>query len=391
MLESMNLFFVPSQDPTALGRRVAAAAKQHALVTEAVIGLPTLLRPQHITCAYRDTESFSTRMFQAGILKGGLASLSGEDHARMRRVYNLFFTPRALARYEESVVRPSIAEVVDRLQKKERVDLLDDFCVVAPKEIISRLFGLPLSHLEANDSRVRAMFRSIIQIGNPVAAAAGTQAFHETLAELAPLIDREMTSPGPTLLGEILRVLKDEGMASLETCQQIVISLILGGYETTIWLFANALYSLLAHPAALAEVRQDPDRIAQAIEESMRWCPSSVGSIRLVEKKVSLPDLELEPGMVVYVAAISSHYDESLYPEPQRYDLKRRVTPMIFGGGPHFCVGAQLARLEARVGLSALIAAFPNLRLDPAEPPTFTYGVRESVAHGPDRLPAFLR
>jgi cytochrome P450 len=390
MLQTMNLLCLPSTDPTALGRRLGAAAKKNAIVHEPSLGLPMLLRSQHIGPALRDTESFSNRMFQAGVLKGGLASLAGEEHTRMRRIYNLFFTPRALARYEESIVRPTVTDMVGRLKEKEHVDLLDDFCVAVPKHIISRLFGLPLEHLDKNDARVRTMFRGIIQIGNPLAATAADQALSDTLQDLAPLIDEEMATPSHRLLGEIIRVLKEEGMASLEICQQIVISLLLGGYETTIWLFANALHALLAHPEVLSQVRQAPESISGAIEESMRWCPSTVGTVRLVEKKVSLPDLELEPGTVVYLAATTGHYDENQYPEPERYDIKRKVTPMIFGGGPHFCVGAQLARMEARIALSELIANHPALRLDPVEPPIFTYGVRESVAHGPDRLPAFL-
>lgn len=92
-----NLFFVPSTDPTALGRRLAAAAKEAPLVLEAGLGLQTLLRGPHIMAALRDSETYSTRMFQAGILKGSLAALSGQEHQQMRRIYNMFFTPRGAA------------------------------------------------------------------------------------------------------------------------------------------------------------------------------------------------------------------------------------------------------------------------------------------------------
>lgn len=390
MFETQNLLFVPSTDPTDLGKRLVAAGQRSPIVIEAGLGLPTLLRGPHITAALRDTESFSTRMFQAGILKGGLAALAGEEHQKMRRVYNMFFTPRAVQRYEDSITRPIADQVVAGLAGRDHADLIDEFAVALPKRVISTLFGLPLEQLEENDARVRTMFRGIIQVQNPVAVAESEVAYQATLADLAPLIEREMHSPGPSLLGEIIRVMKDEGMASVHNCQQVVISLILGGYETTIWLFANALHSLLVHPEVLAQVQARPELVVPAIEESMRWCPSNTGAIRLVEKKVSLPDLELEPGTVVYLAAVAMHYDESQYPDPYRFQLGRKVTPMIFGGGSHYCVGAQLARMEARVGISALLARFPNLRRDPSHQPTFTYGVRESVAYGPDRLPAWL-
>ncbi|MEZ4298105.1 MAG: cytochrome P450 [Polyangiaceae bacterium] len=391
MEQAKHLFFVPSQDPTALGRRLAAEAKERPVVTDADLGLPVVLRKSHVTAAFRDTETFTTRMFQAGILNGGLASLQGEAHTRMRKVYNMFFTARAVDRYEEKFAVPIAEQVVSELEGKDRADLLDAFAVEMPKRVISALFGLPLEQLTENDARIRDMFRSIVQIGNPEAAAAGQKAYEEALVQIDEIARKEMASPSDTLLGEIMRVLAAEDMASIENCQQIVLSLLLGGYETTIWLLADALYALLAHPEALARVQKDPSLIPPAVEESMRWCPSNVGTVRLVERPFEMDDLKLAAGSVVYLAMAANHYDDELYPNPAAYDIDRRPTPMIFGGGPHFCVGAPLARMEARVGLGKLLARFPDLRLDTSEKPTFMYGVRGSVAYGPDKLPAFLK
>lgn len=388
---SRNLFFVPSDDPTALPRRFADAARETPLVQDSVIGLPVVLRKHHIAAAFRDPETFTTRMFAAGILKGGLAAMQGEEHAKMRRIYTMFFTPRAVERYEEKIVRPIVADVVKGLRGREAVDLIDPFCMDVPKRVISALFGLPMDQLAENDERVRAMFRSIIQIGNPVAAAEGQRAYEDALGQITEVAEREMAAPSDTLLGEIVRTLKAEDMASLEACQQIVLSLLLGGYETTIWLLANSLFALLSHPEALAKVRGDMGLLPAAIEEGMRWCPSSVGTLRLVEKPFEMDELSLSPGMVVYLAGIAQHYDEEVYPRPEVFDLTRKVQPQIFGGGMHYCIGAPLARMEARVGLSVLLEAFPGLGLDPDQKATWMYGVRESVAHGPDRLPVVLR
>jgi cytochrome P450 len=167
----------------------------------------------------------------------------------------------------------------------------------------------------------------------------------------------------------------------------------LGGYETTIWMVANALHALLANPAALEQVRRDHALIPAAIDESMRWCPSVAGTLRLVERDVTLGgDLKLQAGGVIYLPVVA-HYDEATHPSPEVFDLARRPAPtvMVFGGGAHYCVGAPLARMEARVALSTLLTRFPDVRLDPSEKPTFSYGVRESVAHGPDKLPALLQ
>lgn len=391
MTLSRQLFFVPSSDPTAIARRFAAAAKEAPLVHDPDLGLPVVLRKNHLNAIFRDGATFTTRMFDAGILKGGLAALQGEDHARMRRIYNLFFTPRAVERYEERIARPVVDEVMRELREKNPGDLLEAFCMAVPKRVISALFGLPLEQLTENDARVRAMFRGIIRIGDPVAAAEAQRAYEEMLAQITAVAEQEMNAPSDTLLGEIMRTLSAEGMASLDACRQIVLSLLLGGYETTIWLLSNSLHALLAHPEALARVRADLALLPPAIEESMRWCPSNVGTLRLVEKPFQMDELELSPGMVVYCAGITQHYDEEAYPSPAAFDIGRRSMPQIFGGGMHYCVGAPLARMEARVALTALLEHFPQIRLSPGEKINWMYGVHESVAHGPDKLPVVLQ
>lgn len=391
MIPSKSLLFVPSEDPTALGRSLLALSRETPLYFDTGLGLPVLLRKAHCTVALRDTERFSTRMFQGGILNGGLASLQGEEHTRMRRVYDMFFTKRAVQRYEERITVPIVEEVLTRLSGKDHVDLLDAFAAEMPRRVISALFGFSMAQLAENDARVRAMFRSIIRVGDPIAAAEGAKAYEEALGEITEVAERERKHPSETLLGEIMRTLTAEDMATLEACQQIVLSLLLGGYETTIWLIANAIHALLAHPDVMDKLRQDPSLVPFAVEESMRWAPSSVGTLRLAEQDATFDGVEVKAGTVFYIAPITMHYDEETYPSPERFDLARRSTPMIFGGGPHFCVGAPLARMEARVGLTLLLQRFPALRADPSVKPVFSYGVRESVLHGPDTLPAFLR
>lgn len=392
-LPTKNLFFVPSDDPTAFGRRLAAAAREAPMITDSGMGLPVLLRKGHVAAVFRDAATFSTRMFQMGILKGGLASLQGEEHTKMRRVYNMFFLPRAVERYEDKIVRPIAEDVVSKLEGKGPVDILDAFAMELPRRIISKLFGFPMEQIAENDERVRTMFRSIIRVGDPVAAAEGQKAYEETLGQITDVVSREQQHPTDSLLGEILRTLESENMATMESCQQIVLSLLLGGYETTSWMIANSLYSLLQWPDAYAHVRRDPSMLPAAIEEAMRWCPSVAGTIRLVERDATVDGLTLSAGMPIYLASVAVHYDEETYPHPEKFDLMRSPapTPMIFGGGPHYCVGAPLGRMEARVGLSALLARFPDLRAAPDDKPTFMYGTRESVAHGPDRLPVILQ
>ncbi|MEZ4452314.1 MAG: cytochrome P450 [Nannocystaceae bacterium] len=391
---TVNLFFVPSDDPTALGSRLAAAAREHAMVFDQGMSLPVILRRPLINTIFRDPATFSTRMFQFGILRGGLASMQGEEHAKMRRIYSMFFLPRAVDRYESRYVRPIAEEVVAALGAggDGEVDLLDAFAMELPRRVLSRLFGFPMEQVRENDDRVRSMFRSIIRIGDAEAAAEGQKAYEETLGSITEIVERERSDRSDSLLGEILRTLEAEDMATLEACQQIVLSLLLGGYETTSWLLAGVLHALLAHPEVLARVVADPSRIPAAIEEGIRWTPSVAGTLRMVERDVDLDGLSLAAGSVIYLATIAHNFDEAVYEAPRRFDIDRKPSPapMIFGGGPHYCVGAPLGRMEARVGLEVLFHRFPELRAAPGSQPSFMYGVRGAVAHGPDRLPAIL-
>lgn len=392
-LPSLSLLFIPSTDASALCKRLAAAAAEHPLVNEAGLGMPVLLRKPQVSAALRDAATFSTRMFEAGILAGGLASMQGEEHARMRAIYNEFFLPRRVGAYEERFVRPITHEVVDELGTKgSPVDLLDAFAMELPRRVISRLFGFPMDQIQAQDERMRTMFRGIVHIGDPEAAAAAARAYEETLGLISQVVERERSEHSESLLGEILRTLEARDMATVEACQQIVLSLLLGGFETTSWMIANVLHALLVHPDVLARVRDDRSLVPRAIEEGMRWAPSVFGTLRLVERDVELDGVSLHAGMVVHLTGLPSHFDEAEYPSPERFDIDREPIPrpMIFGGGPHYCVGAPLGKMEARVGLELLLERYPRLRAAPDYAPVFCYGVRESVAHGPDRLPVLL-
>ena len=107
---------------------------------------------------------------------------------------------------------------------------------------------------------------------------------------------------------------------------------------------------------------------------------------KMLEKDVTIGDAQILAGSTVYLCVEAAHYDEEAFPDPAKFDIDRKPTVLTFGAGPHFCVGAPLARMEARVAISALLDRVPYLRLDPAEPPVFTGGVHGSAMFGPTSL-----
>jgi cytochrome P450 len=147
---------------------------------------------------------------------------------------------------------------------------------------------------------------------------------------------------------------------------------------------------LLLNPESLARVRADADLIDAAVDEAFRWANPSAGLYRLVQKDTRIAGTELPAGSMVYLCIAAAHFDEHAYPDPQRFDLDRSGTNLGFGLGPHYCVGAPLARIEARAAVTALLAACPDIRLDPGSPPSFFYGARGFVQHGTETLTVLL-
>lgn len=391
MLARKSLFTVTSEDPTVLGMQLAAAGREHAAYFDEGVGLPVLLRGPDINTVLRDEETFSTRVFHNGLMKGALVATAGDAHTRMRKIYNGFFAPQKIARYEQAIVVPAVREILDRLATQAAPDLIDNFCVEVPQRVVSALFGLRFEDIAKTDVAVREMMLAMVRPFDPEAVAAGDRAYAGISGTLLEIAARELADPSDTLLGEIAKTLIAEGLGTVEQCERIVLTLILGSYETTIWGLASIMAGLLRYPDTLARVRDNPELLPNAIEESWRWCGSATGTVRFVEREVTIADETFAPGSVVQLGWHATHFDPEVYPDPEVFDIDRKVKTMIFSGGAHYCVGAPLARMETRVAVSQLLARFPKLRADPDRKPSiFAVGTRGSVAFGPDHLPVVL-
>jgi cytochrome P450 len=391
MLPRKSLFSFTSENPSAFGAHLAAAAREHSVYFDEGLGVAVVLRGADVAAVLRDSETFSTRTYDIGIMKGALVTLDGESHTRMRRLFNAVLSPRVISRYEETIVTPVARRVVERLARKERADLFDEFAILMPMGVTSALFGLPEERIAENDVLIRKMIRSVVMPQDPVVMAEGRSAHAVMEAQLREIAEREVAHPSDTLLGEIARALVAEGLGGVEACEGVVLTLILGSYETTSWMLANLLVALLAHPDAMDQLRQQPSLLPQAIEEAARWCNSAAGIVRFVEREATIGGETLAAGTILYLSLIARHYDEEIYPRPEIFDIHRRPVGLLnFGGGPHYCVGAPLARMEARIGVSLLLERFPALRADPMLRPMFSTAPRGAAAFGPDRIPALL-
>jgi cytochrome P450 len=295
MLVTKNLFATVSEDPTVLGMQLASVGREHPVYFDEGIGMPVVLRSADINAVLRDEQTFSTRVFQNGLMRDGLISTHGDAHTRMRKLYNSFFAPQKIRRYEHDIVVPAVNAVIDRLAAQAEPDLIDHFCMEVPQWVVSALFGLPADRIAENDVLVRDMLRAIVRPFDPEAVAGGERAYAAIAGELEAIAKRELETPSDTLLGEIAKALKAEGHGTLDACERIVLTLILGSYETTIWGLASVMAALLRYPDALARVRDNPELLPAAIEEAWRWAGSATGTVRFVEQDTGSPAARCPP------------------------------------------------------------------------------------------------
>ncbi|KJC52927.1 cytochrome P450 [Bradyrhizobium sp. LTSP885] len=294
------------------------------------------------------------------------------DHTRLRGLVVKAFTAR---RVED--MRPRIQHVVDetleRIIPQGKMDLIEDFAFRLPVTIICDMLGIPEEHREAfyNGSRDGGrllepvpMTPEEIKQGNAGNAMAAMY-FHQ-------LFELRRKQPGDDLTTQLVQAEEDGQKLTNEELTANIILLFGAGHETTVNLIGNGLLALYRNPDQLALLKANPGLITNAIEEFLRY-DSSVQ----MTGRVALEDIEdlggkrIPKGESVLCLLGSANHDPAVYPDhPEKLDIERpNVRPLSFGGGIHFCLGAQLARIEAEIAISTLLRRLPDLRLDDAENP----------------------
>lgn len=380
-------FAVRSGSPTTLGRALAAMGRNRPVVFDEHMAAPLVLRHKDVSAALRNSAVFSTAFYGTPPMETMMIAHNGPEHVRQRRIHNRFFNPVASARYTDQVVAVA-RRAVSQLRGRTAADLVADMIAHYPMSVFVDLLGIPDDLGDQGLAWVRAIVAWLGSPMNDAMAEPGRRAFSELRAHTETLVDPD--DPGDNLLGDVVRAHLAEGGFSTDECVMAVISLLLGGFETTIQMLSGTLASLLLNQRALSAVRADHARIDGAIDEAFRWANPSAGLYRLVTEDTELAESAFPQGSMVYLCIAGAHYDETVHPDPETYDIDRGASHLGFGLGPHYCAGAPLARIEVRAAVAELLDTFPGLRLDPADPPVFRYGARGFVQHGTDRLSVLL-
>ncbi|OAH09440.1 cytochrome P450 family protein [Streptomyces jeddahensis] len=282
------------------------------------------------------------------------------EHSRLRRLVAREFTARRV-----EALRPRVQQITDELLDQMvplgHADLVESLAFPLPMTVICELLGVP--------DIDRAAFR---RMSNEVVAPTSGEAEYAAIVELAAYLDdliedKRCTAPGDDLLSALLRTTAEDGdRLSREELRGMGYLLLVAGHETTVNLIANGVHALLTHPGQLAALRADMGLLDGAVEEMLRYeGPVENATFRFAAEPLDIGGTFIAQGEAVLVGLASADRDGEKFPEPDRFDIRRAAGGhLAFGHGIHYCLGAPLARIEARVALRSLLDRCPDLALD---------------------------
>lgn len=291
-----------------------------------------------------------------------LISLDPPRHDALRSIVNRGFTPRRVevwgARAQE-IVDDCLAD----LHGSGSFDVVRDLAVPLPTQIIAEMLGVGCDRLDDFKRWTNAILALASGSAKANSSAAGPlDNMGELYAVMREIVRERKVHPKDDLISVIVDPVHGESLSDLEVTNFVVL-LLAAGNETTTNLIGNATDALLSHPGELAKVNADPTLIPGMIEEVLRYDPPVQLLYRNTTRNVVLSGCEIPAGSIVVPLLASANRDESRFSEPDRFDVERDTKGHLsFGLGVHFCLGASLARLEAKLAMQALVPHLPGLR-----------------------------
>ena len=354
-------------------------------------GMWAVSRHEEVLFVLKHPERFSSQGFKAaweppwvGVnpLASSVLAMDPPAHTRLRALVSRGFGPAAAARLEPRV-RALAGELADGLRGEE-VDFIQALAMPLPAFVIGELLGLD----HALHDRFKRWADDILSVTPELPPPEQIARVKATIAELDGYL-REVLAvrrrvPADDAVSDLLRAEVDgQSLTDTELVNFLVV-LLLGGLETTTHLLGNALLYLSAHPELMARLHADPALVPKFVEEILRYDGPSQSLPRITTEETTLAGVTLPRGAMVLALVGSANRDERVYPDPDSFDLDRGSQGGLqFGHGIHFCIGAALARMEARLALEAIVTRYARVTR-PAGAITYN---RTLTVRGPVALP----
>jgi cytochrome P450 len=275
-------------------------------------------------------------------------------HRKLRSLATQAFTPRAIAQLTPRITA-IVNELLDNVAAKGKMDVIDDFSNPLPVTVIAEMLGIP--------QKDRANFKrwSDELIGATNTPGSNPQA--EMAAYFLQVIAERRSHPQDDLISNLMNAQIDGEQLSMQELLGFCILLLVAGNETTTHLISNAIWSFDEHPETIEQMRANPSLIPDALEEVLRYRSPVKLMHRVVAQDTTLGGKKLREGQMVTAWIGSANHDETQFPNAETFDFRRMPNRhLAFGYGIHFCLGAPLARLEARIAFEAMFERLQDIQ-----------------------------
>ncbi|MCB8959344.1 MAG: cytochrome P450 [Ardenticatenales bacterium] len=366
---------------------LAAAQAEEPIFYSPDIGYWVVTRHEEIKAIFRDHETFTAENtitpivpfsdeVRALLAAGNytpepvLSNNVPPKHTRIRALVNKLFTPRRMAHFAPAI-RDVARQFIARFAELGEVDIVAALTYEFPAQVLFHVLGVPA----ADVPQVKAW------AGNRIKLYYGRPTAEEQIAmtgNLVPfwryvvnLVAAKAANPTDDLTSDLIRLRAgDDAVLTLNEIASCMITLLVAGHETTTSQITNGLLHWLSQPGEWARLCQEPELIAAAVEEMLRFDPSVNAWRRLVRRPVTVAGVDLPAGANLLLMLNAANRDPAIFPEPDKIDVGRANLKehLAFGYGIHYCVGAPLARLEMAILFEELTGRFPNLSLVPDQP-----------------------
>ena len=356
---------------------VYRALREHEPVKRMRNGTYFLTRYEDIVAVYKNTATFSSdkktefkpKYGDSPLFDHHTTSLVFNDpplHTRVRRLIAGALSPRAILDLEPALVR-LVDGLLDRMDARGEVDLIDDFAAAIPIEVIGNLLAVPIEDREPLREWSLAILGALEPVPSATVLDRGNKAVEEFLAYLRVLVARRREHPGNPDKDVLTRLIQGESSGEKLTAPELLhncIFLLNAGHETTTNLIGNGLVALSQHPDQKRKLIADASLTKTAIEEILRFESSNQLGNRITTEAVTVGDVHMPPGTQVTICIGAANRDPAQFPDPDRLDVARAPNRhLAFGSGIHQCAGMALARLEGAVAISRFLGRFPGFAL----------------------------
>ncbi|AKR35587.1 MAG TPA: cytochrome P450 [Bacillus sp. (in: Bacteria)] len=283
------------------------------------------------------------------------------NHSRLRSLVQKAFTPKMIAQLDKRIERIA-DDLISDIERKGTLNLVDDYSFPLPIIVISEMLGIP----KEDQAKFRIWSHAVIASPEtPEEIKETEKQLSEFITYLQYLVDIKRKEPKEDLVSALILAESEGHKLSARELYSMIMLLIVAGHETTVNLITNTVLALLENPNQLQLLKDNPKLIDSAIEEGLRYySPVEVTTARWAAEPFQIHDRTIEKGDMVVIALASANRDETVFENPEVFDITRENNRHIaFGYGSHFCLGAPLARLEAKIAITTLFNRMPELQI----------------------------